>query len=118
FRQLLQTFSESLMHMVGVLGAHLEHDREPRLAVDQHRQTARAGRAEHRVAFEVAEPETLLDDLRTIGDPRAADGFRRFSAGRPLAAPTQERPPMFAVSVLLDPGVDRLGRNAAIWFLG
>src|SRR5487761_225832 len=110
--QFLETLFESLMHVVGMLGAHFEYDRVPRLAVDQRGQTARARRAEHRVAFEVAESRTLFDDFRTIGDPRAPGGFRRFSAVGPLAAPPQERLPMLAVFVLFDPGVDGLGRDA------
>ena len=50
--ELLQTLFDLLMHMVGMLRADLDDDRQPRLAIHQRHQAARAGWAEHGIAFE------------------------------------------------------------------
>src|SRR5450755_1800105 len=113
--QLPQALFEFSMHMVGVLGLDLDDDRQPRLAADERRQAARARRPQHGVALEVAQPQPLFDDLGAIAD---AGGIRRrgrvFRAGGTFTAAPQQGFPVPAVLVLLDPGVDRLRRHAAV----
>jgi len=118
FVQLPQTLFEFLMHVVRVLGLDLDDNRESRLAVDQRRQAARARRAEHRVAFEVAQTKPLLDDLGAIVDPRRIAGGRRFSPAGTLAATPQVRLPVRTVLASLDPCVDRLRRNDLLRTVG
>src|SRR6202022_4612448 len=101
--QFLQTLFDSLMHVVGVFGCDLDDDRVPRLAVHQRRQATGARRAEHGVAFKVAQAQPLLDDFRTISDAGAFAGVSLFSAAGALAALPQKRAPMLAIGVLLDP---------------
>src|SRR3990172_9009627 len=113
--QLLQTLFDFLMHMVGVLGLNLDDDREPRFAIDQRSQAARARGAQHGVAFEIAQPQPLFDHFRALVD---AGGIPCrggvFPQVRTFSPTPQKRFPVLAVLVLLDPGVDRLRRNAAV----
>src|SRR5208282_6401110 len=116
--QFFHTLFDLFMHMVGVLGLNLDDDRKPRLAIDQRRQAARAWRAQHGVALEIAQPQPLFDHFRAIVDtggiPRRAGVFPPVWT---LPAMPQKRFPVLAVLVLLDPGVDRLRRNSSVGIL-
>src|SRR5206468_2229218 len=112
--QFFEPLFDPVVDVVGVFRLDLEDDREPRLAVNQGHQAARAGWAEHRVTLKVAQAKPPLNDFRTISDPGSVARFRLFSAARPLAAPPQHRLPMLSVVVVVfDPVVDRLGRYPA-----
>jgi hypothetical protein len=103
------------MHMVGVLRVNLDDGREPRLAIDQRCQAARTGGAEHSVAFEISQPQPLFDDFRALIDAGGIPGGGGvFPPVRTFPATPQKRFPVLPVLVLLDPGVDRLRRNAAL----
>src|ERR1700730_15964539 len=116
--QFLQALFEFLMHVIRVLGLNLDDDRQPRLAAHESCQAPGARRAEHGVAFEVPQPPPLFDDLRAMANAR---GLRRrigvFRAPPAFAATPQHRLPVVAVLVVLDPGVDRLRRHAAVAIL-
>ncbi len=70
------------------------------------RQAAGAGRTQHRVSLEVAEPQARFDDFGTLRDGRA-DSAGFFATKRPFAATPQQGQPMLAVLVACDPRVDR-----------
>jgi len=85
--QFLETLFDFLMHVVGILAVDLHDDREPRLAIDQRCQTPGARRTQHRVALEIAQPQSLLDDLGAIRDAGPIpSGDRVFPPVRTLAA--------------------------------
>ena len=81
-----------------------------------------AWRTEHRragIPFKVAQLESPLDDFGPVMNASAQAGFSGlFSAAAAFAAVPQKRPPMQAMLVPLDPGVDRLGRDTALRRIG
>ena len=116
FVQFFQPPLDLSVHVVCVLRSNLHDDREPRLAIDERCQTARALFAEHEIALEVAEPQPLLDHLGPVFDPRRVARKGRFSPRRTLPTPPQKALPMRAMFVALDPRADRLRRHGGLWF--
>ena len=107
--QLFEPLFDFPVDMVGVFGLNLDDDRQPRLATDEGRQAAGAGWTEDRITFEVPQSQSLFDHLRPIADPRGIRERSRFSPSiRAFAAAAQERFPVLATLIPLDPGIDRL----------
>ena len=78
------------MDVVGLLRLDFEDDGEPRFAVHECCQATGAGRAEDRVAFKIAQPDSLFDDFGTIGNAGAFTGSRVFSAADAFAPSSQQ----------------------------